>query len=229
MVQLAESLRAGGRRSVSWSAPRWGLLAKRAIDVALASLALVVLLPVMVLVWLAIRLTSRGPAIFRQERLGQDARPFVLLKFRTMRSGSSDALHRRYITSLLTEAEPEAGGARGLFKLENDPRITAVGSLLRRTSADELPQLINVLVGQMSIVGPRPVLGWEAEHFDDTERMRFAVRPGLTGLWQVSGRNRLSMRQALELDVEYVRRQRLTLDLWIMVRTVPTLLGREAS
>lgn len=203
--------------------------AKRGLDVVLAALALAVLSPVLLVVAAAVRLSSPGPAIFRQERLGRYGRTFVLLKFRTMRAGSDDAPHRAYVTGLLTEPVPSATGRRGLYKLVDDPRVTGIGSLLRRTGLDELPQLINVLRGEMSLVGPRPVLAWEAELFDAPERTRFLVRPGITGLWQVSGRSRLSMRRALELDAEYVRRQRLSLDLWILWRTLPTLLGREAS
>ena len=203
--------------------------AKRALDVVLASVALVALSPLLLLIAAAVRLSSPGPAIFRQERLGRGGRTFVLLKFRSMRAGVDDVAHREYVTSLLTQEMPATGGQRGLYKLEEDPRVTRVGAVLRRTSLDELPQLINVLKGHMSLVGPRPVLAWEAELFDEAEKTRFLVRPGVTGLWQVSGRNQLSMRRALELDTEYVRRQRFSLDLWILWRTLPALLGREAS
>jgi lipopolysaccharide/colanic/teichoic acid biosynthesis glycosyltransferase len=203
--------------------------AKRVLDVVLASVALVVLSPLLLLIAAAVRLSSPGPAIFRQERVGRGGRTFVLLKFRSMRAGVADVAHREYVTSLLTDTTPATGGRRGLYKLEDDPRVTRVGAVLRRTSLDELPQLINVLKGDMSLVGPRPVLAWEAELFDEAEKIRFGVRPGVTGLWQVSGRNRLSMRRALELDAEYVRRQRFSLDLWILWRTLPALLGREAS
>jgi lipopolysaccharide/colanic/teichoic acid biosynthesis glycosyltransferase len=204
-------------------------VAKRVLDVVLASVALVVLSPLLLLIAAAVRLSSPGPAIFRQERLGRGGRMFVLLKFRSMRAGVADVVHREYVTSLLSDETPTTGGRRGLFKLEDDPRVTRVGAVLRRTSLDELPQLINVVKGDMSLVGPRPVLAWEAELFDEAEKTRFLVRPGVTGLWQVSGRNRLSMRRALELDAEYVRRQRFSLDLWILWRTLPALLGREAS
>jgi lipopolysaccharide/colanic/teichoic acid biosynthesis glycosyltransferase len=204
-------------------------VAKRVLDVVLASVALVVLSPLLLLIAAAVRLGSPGPAIFRQERLGRGGRTFVLLKFRSMRAGVADVAHREYVTSLLTDEAPSTGGRRGLYKLEDDPRVTRVGAALRRSSLDELPQLINVVKGDMSLVGPRPVLAWEAELFDEAEKTRFGVRPGVTGLWQVSGRNRLSMRRALELDAEYVRRQRFSLDLWILWRTLPALLGREAS
>jgi lipopolysaccharide/colanic/teichoic acid biosynthesis glycosyltransferase len=210
----------------------WGTLTgptvKRWLDVVLAGAALVVLSPVLAAVALAVRLTSPGPVLFRQERLGLAGQPFVMLKFRTMHVGRSDAAHRSYVTRLLTEECPTTGGTAPLFKLQCDPRVTPVGSFLRRTSLDELPQLINVLRGEMSLVGPRPALAWEAQLYRDDEHRRFDVLPGITGLWQVSGRNRLSMRQALALDVEYVRRQNLWLDLVILVRTIPALLRHEA-
>jgi len=193
---------------------------KRSLDLLLASGALLVLSPLLAVLWLAVRLTSPGPAVFSQQRLGRDERPFTMYKFRSMTAGNSDAIHRAYVSQMLTK-EPVAGP--GLFKLEHDPRVTRLGAWLRRTSLDELPQLVNVVRGDMSLVGPRPVLAWEAELFSDAARARFRTRPGLTGLWQVSGRARLSMPQALELDVEYVRRQSLWLDLTILARTLPAL------
>jgi len=195
-------------------------LVKRSLDLLLASGALLVLAPLLAVLWLAVRLSSPGPAVFSQRRLGRDERPFTMYKFRSMAAGNSDAIHRAYVSQMLTE-QPAAGP--GLFKLEHDPRVTRLGAWLRKTSLDELPQLVNVVRGDMSLVGPRPVLAWEAELFSDAARARFRTRPGLTGLWQVSGRARLSMPQALELDVEYVRRQSLWLDLTILARTLPAL------
>jgi lipopolysaccharide/colanic/teichoic acid biosynthesis glycosyltransferase len=204
-------------------------LVKRCFDVLVAATALTVLSPLMLALVVAVRLTSRGPAIFRQERLGRGARPFTLLKFRTMYVDTDDAMHRAYVTQLLTHDVPTVGGSHGLYKLEADPRVTPIGRWLRRTSLDELPQLINVLRGEMSLVGPRPALPWEAELYRESDHQRFEVLPGITGLWQVSGRSRLSMREALALDVEYVRRRSLWLDLVILVRTIPTVLRSEAT
>jgi lipopolysaccharide/colanic/teichoic acid biosynthesis glycosyltransferase len=201
---------------------------KRLLDLAVASCALVVLSPLLAVLWLVVRFTSPGPAVFRQQRLGRDEHPFTLYKFRSMRSGAGDAIHREFVTRMLAEA-PETVAVDGFYKLQGDPRITPVGAWLRRTSLDELPQLVNVVRGDMSLVGPRPVLGWEAELFGDAARVRFRVRPGLTGLWQVSGRARLSMRQALELDAQYVRQQSLWLDLSILARTVPAQLRRGTA
>jgi lipopolysaccharide/colanic/teichoic acid biosynthesis glycosyltransferase len=176
--------------------------AKRATDIVLSLMAIIVLAPFLALLWLLVRATSSGPALFRQERLGRDRRPFTLLKLRTMYTDNDDRIHRDYVTGLLSSEEAPAVAAGGLFKLDADPRVTPLGGWLRRTSLDELPQLINVLKGEMSLVGPRPVLAWEADMFDEPYQRRFAVKPGLTGLWQVSGRSKLSMRDALQLDVE---------------------------
>lgn len=202
---------------------------KRAFDVVLAASGLVVLSPLLAAIWLAVRLSSPGPAVFSQERLGRDERPFTMYKFRSMSTGAGDAIHRAYVRRMLTGEGGPAVATNGLYKLHDDPRVTPLGRWLRRTSLDELPQLVNVVRGQMSLVGPRPVLAWEAELFTPEARARFQTRPGLTGLWQVSGRNALTMTQALALDVEYVRRQSLWLDLTILARTVPAQLRRGTA
>jgi lipopolysaccharide/colanic/teichoic acid biosynthesis glycosyltransferase len=145
-----------------------------------------------------------------------------------MYTGNDDRIHRDYVTHLLSADQTAPAGNSGLFKLDADPRKTPLGKWLRRTSLDELPQLFNVLHGEMSLVGPRPVLSWEAQMFDETYQPRFTVKPGITGLWQVNGRSRLSMRKALEFDVEYVVRRSFTLDLAILLRTVPALFGGGA-
>jgi lipopolysaccharide/colanic/teichoic acid biosynthesis glycosyltransferase len=204
-------------------------LAKRLLDLAVAIVCLTCLCPLLVILVAAIRLTTPGPALFRQTRLGRDGRPFVLYKFRTMYTGCPDNVHREYVRKLLTEKQPPDGGRSGVFKLEGDERITPIGRLIRRTSIDELPQLLNVIRGDMSLVGPRPALSWEAEMFGTAYAARFAVPPGLTGLWQVSGRNNLTMRQGLDLDLEYVHRQSLALDLWILFRTVPVVLSTHGA
>ncbi len=185
--------------------------------------------PLLLVVAALIGLTDRGPALFRQTRIGLGGRPFVMYKFRTMRTGASDEIHRAYVRRLLTEDEPPPGGTSGLYKLDRDPRITRVGAVLRRTSIDELPQLFNVLRGQMSLVGPRPALPWEAELFTDWHRARLLVPPGVTGLWQISGRNRLTMRQGLDLDIEYLKRQSFALDLLILLKTIPAVLTANGA
>ena len=196
---------------------------KRALDLALCLIALIVVGPFLLLFCGFVRWTSPGPALFRQERLGRDRQPFTMLKLRTMRTNNDDKIHREYVTKLLSEDQPPTGGRSGIFKLDADPRVTRIGNWLRRTSLDELPQLLNVLKGEMSLVGPRPVLPWEAEMFRGQYQQRFRVKPGITGLWQVRGRSRLSMREGLELDVEYARTQSLVLDLTILLRTLPAL------
>ena len=201
----------------------WQDAAKRSFDLALSLLLIVITGPSLLLLCLLVRITSTGPAVFRQERVGRSRHNFTLLKLRTMYTGNDDRIHREYVQRMLTgDVDAEAGGT-GLFKLDADPRVTPVGVWLRRTSLDELPQLINVVRGDMSLVGPRPVLPWEAQQFGGAFQQRFTVKPGITGLWQVSGRSKLSMRRALELDIEYVMRRSFALDLSIMLRTVPAL------
>jgi len=199
-------------------------LGKRILDLAVASACLLVLFPLIAAVAVLVRLTTPGPALFRQVRLGRDQRPFVLYKFRTMYDGCGDEVHRRYVRRLLTEDNPQAGGPNGLYKLEGDARVTRLGRALRHLSIDELPQLFNVIKGDMSLVGPRPALPWEAELFHPPYDERFLVTPGMTGLWQVSGRSLLTFRQALDLDVEYARRRCFTLDLLILLKTIPVVL-----
>jgi len=213
----------GGTRSLTTR------LAKRLLDLTLATICLLVVCPLLVAAAVAIRLNTPGPVLFRQTRLGKNRRPFVLCKFRTMYTGCPDDVHREYVTKLLTDDQPPDGGRDGVFKLEQDARITPVGRLLRRTSIDELPQLINVIRGDMSLVGPRPALPWEAQMFDAVYFDRFIVPPGLTGLWQVSGRNSLTMKQGLDLDIEYVHTQSLALDLWIIVKTIPVVISTRGA
>jgi lipopolysaccharide/colanic/teichoic acid biosynthesis glycosyltransferase len=202
-----------------------GRVVKRLLDLVVAAALLLLCLPLLLVVWAAVRLTSPGPALFHQSRVGQGGQPFQLLKFRTMVVDGDDTQHREYVRRLLTgAAEPQDG----LYKLGADPRVTRAGAVLRKTSIDELPQLFNVLRGEMSLVGPRPALPWEARMFPAWAASRFSVRPGLTGLWQVSGRNRLTMLDGLVLDVDYVSRHNVFLDLYILVRTVPAVLNGGA-
>lgn len=200
-------------------------LAKRVLDITLAATALVVSAPILLFVAVLVRVTSRGPVLFRQTRVGRTGAPFLMLKFRTMRHGCDDKTHRDYVRLLLADQAPAHDG---LYKLVDDPRVTRVGAVLRRLSLDEVPQLLNVLKGDMSLVGPRPALDFEADLFPDWAAPRYLVAPGVTGLWQVSGRNRLTMLQGLELDVEYVERRSFVVDLLILARTVPAVLGRGA-
>jgi lipopolysaccharide/colanic/teichoic acid biosynthesis glycosyltransferase len=207
-------------------------MAKRILDVTVSLTAVLLLAPLLLMLWLLVVATSRGPGLFRQERLGRRQRPFPMLKLRTMYTCTSDQIHRKYVAGLLSGDQGAADGPRGLFKLETDPRVTRVGAWLRRTSLDELPQLFNVLRGDMSLVGPRPALPWEAEMWPSVHPEylhRFEVRPGITGLWQTSGRSKLSVDEWLYLDAEYVRRRSVGLDLLILIRTLPALFRDGAS
>jgi lipopolysaccharide/colanic/teichoic acid biosynthesis glycosyltransferase len=212
------------------AARRWaGNVTIRLLDLSFALLASVLVFPVLLISAFAIRLTSRGPAVFRQRRLGLDQRPFTILKLRTMRAGVQEARHQEYVRQLILTDEAKRADRHDLFKLVVDDRVTPVGRFLRRTSLDEVPQLWNVLRGEMSLVGPRPVIPYEAEVYPAWYHERFRVKPGLTGLWQVSGRSRCTYEEMIEFDIEFVRRRSLRLYLMILLRTLPVLFRREAA
>ena len=196
---------------------------KRPFDVLVASLLLVLTAPVAAVVALIVKVTSPGPILFRQERLGQYGCPFTLYKFRTMYHGAGVELHREYFR-LYRQGIRAPGQPRPLYKLRRDPRITPLGSILRRLALDELPQLYNVLRGDMSVVGPRPPLRYEVEHYTQRDLLRLSVKPGITGLWQVRGRDMVDFDTMITLDLEYIQRQSLALDLWILLVTLPALL-----
>ena len=211
--QLALTMRPPNEHLVS-------VAVKSVVDRAAALLGLVVLSPVMLVVALAVRLTSAGPVIFRQERTGRDGTPFTMLKFRTMVVDAEERLDELVVRN---------EGAGPLFKLDDDPRVTSVGRVLRRTSLDELPQLVNVLLGHMSLVGPRPALPRETAQYSQWVWRRLHVRPGLTGLWQVSGRSQLSWEESIRLDLQYVNTWSLRLDARILLRTVRAVLVRDGA
>jgi exopolysaccharide biosynthesis polyprenyl glycosylphosphotransferase len=199
----------------------WRAEIKRAFDVIVASAALLALLPLLVIVALAIKLTSRGPVFFVQQRMGYHKRSFRLFKFRTM---VMDAEARMKEIEHLNEKEGP------IFKIKNDPRITPVGRFLRKTSIDELPQLLNVLLGDMSLVGPRPLSMRDALGMSEAwQKRRFSVKPGITGLWQVSGRSDLSFERWMQLDLEYIDRWSLGLDFRILLRTIPAVLSGHGA
>ena len=195
---------------------------KRAFDVLVATVLLVVTAPLAAVVALTVKLTSPGPILFRQERLGQYGCPFTLYKFRTMYHGAGVELHREYFR-LYRQGIRAPGQPRPLYKLRRDPRITPLGGILRRLALDELPQLYNVLRGDMSVVGPRPPLRYEVEHYTQRDLLRLSVKPGITGLWQVRGRDVVDFDTMITLDLEYIHRQSLALDLWILLATLPAL------
>ena len=202
---------------------------RRGLDIVLAATALLLLSPVVAVVVFAIAVSSPGPVVFRQRRLGRDLDPFTVLKFRTMHADADSAPHRDYVRTLIDSQDEEGSSQGGLYKLAVDDRVTGVGRLLRKSSLDELPQLWNVIRGEMALVGPRPVIPYEAELYPPAYLGRFAVKPGLTGLWQVSGRNERTYEEMVRLDVEYAERNSIGLDLLILAKTVWVVLTRKGA
>ena len=200
------------------------MAAKRAIDLVGSTVCLVLLSPLLLVLAVAIVVDSGRPVLFRQVRLARGMREFRVLKFRTMKLGATSEMHQAYIKKLATgQADPDS-----LKKLTADPRVTRVGRFLRRTSLDELPQLVNVLIGNMSLVGPRPALEYELEHYQERHFQRFAVKPGMTGLWQVSGRNELGFTEMLDLDAEYATSGNLLTDIKILLKTPMAAISKAA-
>lgn len=191
-------------------------LTKRFLDVAVSSAGLVVSSPFMLVIAAAIRIGSPGPILFRQERLGIGGRRFTLYKFRTMHAAADEEAHREYVQRLITREQPTDAT---WIPLQEDPRVTRIGGFLRRSHLDEVPQLLNVLRGEMSLVGPRPPIPYEVELYAPWHLRRLAVVPGLTGLWQVRGWGRLSFDEGVALDLEYIERRSLATDLRILFRT----------
>ena len=214
VLQRTDSSKHDGRARVYPVEPhlsRCQLALKRTMDIVACLVALPLLIVLCALIGIAIKLDSAGPMLYVQSRIGKDGKPFTMYKFRSMRR---DADKLRKSLDALNEAEGP------VFKIKRDPRITRVGAILRKTSLDELPQLINVLLGHMSLVGPRPPLPDEVEKYNDYQFGRLAVTPGITCIWQVEGRSSVSFDRWVELDLEYIRTQSLWLDLEILLRTV---------
>jgi len=173
----------------------------------------------LLIVAIAIKLDSPGAVFYRQSRVGENGRLFTMLKFRSMKTGNDTYTHKQHIAKLIQEnISVEQLGGKSL-KLEDDPRITRVGKLIRKTSIDELPQLFNVLRGEMSLVGPRPAIPYEVELYQDWHKRRLEAIPGLTGMWQIKGRNRVSFDEMVRMDIEYIEKQSLWLDIRILLRT----------
>ena len=204
---------------------------KRITDIVFTLLIMVPLCILTAIVALIIRLDSKGPIFFRQKRVGQNGREFELLKFRSMYHNSDDTLHRKAIQQFMngdTLSHKEDSSKR--YKLTNDSRVTRVGSFLRKTSIDELPQFFNVLRGHMTLVGPRPALQYEVELYSNHDRLRLSGKPGLTGPWQVYGRSKVSFPEMVQMDIDYLHQQSLRQDLKLIVLTVPVmLLGHGAA
>jgi exopolysaccharide biosynthesis polyprenyl glycosylphosphotransferase len=196
------------------------VIAKRAFDLTVAGLGTLLLSPIFLAIAAAIKITTPGPVFFRQRRVGHRGRPFTILKFRTMQVGAEQ---------LIDELRERHGVENLMFKLKDDPRVTAVGRFLRKLSMDELPQLINVVKGDMSLVGPRPPLPEEVTRYADWQFDRLEVPPGITGLWQVSGRSELSFDDCVRLDLFYIENWSIAYDLYIVAKTLPALISSRGA
>jgi exopolysaccharide production protein ExoY len=196
--------------------PRW----KRLTDIALSITGLFVALPLFVVIAAIITITSPGPVFLRQKRVGRFLKPFLIWKFRTMHVNADTGVHQRHLETLITADTP-------MVKLDakSDPRVFPFGRILRSTCLDELPQLINVLLGDMSLVGPRPCMTYEAEQYQGWQKERFNAMPGITGLWQVNGKNRTTFNEMIRLDIAYANAVSPALDLKIILKTVPAILS----
>lgn len=202
------------------------LMAKRTLDVLICLILIPVLVPVILAIGLAILLDSPGPILFKQKRIGQNGESFTIYKFRTMYHKFDDSKHREYMKQYIGGEAKQEGDS---FKPPIENQITSVGAILRSTSLDELPQLINVVCNEMSIVGPRPNVEWEVQEYEAWHRRRLAVKPGITGWAQVNGRSSISFDELVKYDIEYVNNQSLTLDIKIMVQTVTAVLKRSGA
>jgi len=207
-------------RQIYAAKPKSYIAAKRALDIILSGFALVVLSPLFLVVAIAIKLEDGGPAFFVQDRAGKNMKPFRMYKFRSMYPDADERLKE-----LLKDNE-QTGHA---FKIKNDPRITKVGNFIRKTSIDELPQLINIFKGDMSIVGPRPILVWQMKECDGYDRQRLIVQPGLTCYWQVSGRANIEWEEWVELDLDYIEKMSLWTDFTLILRTIPAVFESDGA
>lgn len=204
-------------------------LSKRMFDIIVAAAAILMVSPLMALIALLIKLTSKGPILFSQIRIGESGQPFRFYKFRSMHVNNDDSIHREYTQKLITEgAAAHEDGDGAVYKIKDDPRLIPIGAFIRKYSIDELPQLFNVVKGDMSLIGPRPPIPYEVEVYREWHKRRFEGPPGITGLWQVSGRNRLSFEEMVKLDIEYLENWSLSRDLKILWRTMGVVLFDKA-
>jgi exopolysaccharide biosynthesis polyprenyl glycosylphosphotransferase len=222
---LVDSLQLDSTRS----AVRDGL--KRGLDLIGSLLLLGLLSPLLLLIAAMVKLKSPGPVFFRQERIGEHGKPFTMLKFRTMHVNADHAIHQRYVSQLIKAgAQGSEAGQNGVFKITDDPRVTTVGRLLRKTSLDELPQFLNVLRGDMSLVGPRPPLAYEVEQYQPWHLRRvLEAKPGITGLWQVTGRSRTTFDDMVRLDLRYARARSLWTDIRILLATPAAVISGKGA
>jgi lipopolysaccharide/colanic/teichoic acid biosynthesis glycosyltransferase len=203
---------------------------KRLLDIVGSLFGILLCLPCFLIIPVLIKLTSKGPVLFKQRRIGQFGREFNFLKFRSMFINNDPQIHQEYVRRLIDRELPKEDKSRGVFKIVNDPRVTPVGRFLRKTSLDEIPQFLNVLKGDMSLVGPRPPIPYEFVHYRYWHRRRvIEVRPGITGLWQVTGRSKTTFDEMVRLDIQYIRRQSIWLDLKIIFRTPLVLISGDGA
>lgn len=201
---------------------------KRLFDLMVSAVGIIIYLPVFIIISFCIKLTSKGPILFRQIRLGKNAKPFTLYKFRTMYA-ENDRIHDRQFVKNLINGRYGEIGETPMFKLNNDPRVTPFGRFLRKTSLDELPQFMNVLKGDLSLVGPRPPLAYEYDHYEEWHKERLSVKPGITGLWQVTGRSSTTFNEMVRLDIEYAGKKSLILDTKILLKTVYVVVSGKGA
>jgi len=217
----------GARRSLRRAV---GQAAKRTVDILGSSACLIAFSPILVIVAAMVRLTSKGPILFRQERIGEGGRPFRMLKFRTMTVDADERVHQRYVEDFIRTSSTSASAANTVFKIVDDPRVTSVGHFLRRSSLDELPQFWNVLRGQMSLVGPRPPLPYEVARYKQWHRRRVLdATPGITGLWQVTGRSRTTFDEMVRLDLRYAKNHSVWTDLKILLATPRAVISGKGA
>lgn len=212
---------------------QWQLRIKRLLDIVGSLLGIIIFSPIMIITAIAIKLTSPGPVIFTQHRFGMKGNRFPFYKFRSMKMNGDDRIHREYVTRLIKgelDKINQGDEERPLYKMKDDPRITKVGKIIRRTSIDELPQLFNVLKGEMSLVGPRPPIPYEVEKYEPWHLRRILeVKPGITGLWQVDGRSRTSFDDMVRLDLRYAQNWSLWLDFKILLKTIKAVLRSSGA
>ena len=209
------------------------LVIKRAMDIAGSAMMLGLCAPIFAMIAVAIKMTSKGPILFRQQRVGQYGQHFTFLKFRSMQVNNDHSVHKEYVTKFIASQaskQPSSGNGEGVYKLTSDPRVTRVGKFLRRTSLDELPQFLNVLKGEMSLVGPRPPIPYELAAYQTWHRRRvLEVKPGITGLWQVTGRSRVNFDEMVRLDLRYATSWSPSLDFTILMRTPLAVIRGEGA
>ena len=231
---LTENAEVAGRRSDILILPptivprsRRNYALKRVFDFFLALIGIILLSPMLLILGMLVRIDSPGPAIFRQRRVGEGGVQFTCFKFRTMRADANDRIHREMAAKFLQGEKVAEEGGQPVYKLSNDPRITRLGRLLRATSLDELPQLFNVIRGEMSLVGPRPALPYEVEQYRYRHRYRLLVKPGITGIWQVYGRSIVDFETLVSMDLHYVTDGTFWLDLKLIVLTFLVVFKRS--